>query len=278
MGASGGGKTTLIDILAGRKNVGTVEGKILINGEKRKSSFKRITGYVLQDDVMMGTLTVREQITYSAMLRLPSIMPHEEKLRKVDLVMEELGITHIANSVIGTDMTRGISGGERKRVSIATELVTEPSILFLDEPTSGLDAYNASALMVNLKKLALEHNTTVVMSIHLVRTSSTSLIPSCCCLTARPSSPEHLKTLFLTLPSWVTSAHRTTTPPTLSSTRSPFTPISSRMTTSSPLARRARRGSTAGERRVRSREEATTGTSRRKSTRDTQRTRGPRST
>ena len=73
---------------------------------------------------MLGTLTVREQITYAAMLRLPSLMPHNEKLQRVKEVIEELGISHIADSPIGSDMTRGISGGERKRVSIATELVT----------------------------------------------------------------------------------------------------------------------------------------------------------
>jgi ABC-type multidrug transport system ATPase subunit/ABC-type multidrug transport system permease subunit len=169
MGPSGGGKTTLIDILSGRKNIGKITGEVLINGHKRKKNFKRLSGYVLQDDVMLGTLTVREQITYAAMLRLPSLMPHDQKLQRVDDVMRELGIYHIAESTIGTDMSRGISGGERKRVSIATELVTNPSVLFLDEPTSGLDAYNASSLMETLKKLALEHNTTVVLSIHQPR-------------------------------------------------------------------------------------------------------------
>jgi ABC-type multidrug transport system ATPase subunit len=82
---------------------------------------------------MMGTLTVKEQVTYTAMMRLPAFMPHEEKMKRVDNVLEELGISHIAKSQIGNDMTRGISGGERKRVHIASELVTSTFQTFLAE-------------------------------------------------------------------------------------------------------------------------------------------------
>jgi ABC-type multidrug transport system ATPase subunit len=171
LGPSGSGKTTFIDILNGRKNTGHVYGEILINGQPRNKSFKRISGYVLQDDRMLGTLTVKEHLTYVALLRLPSLMPYEMKMRRVEQVMEDLGISHIADNLIGTEMSRGISGGERRRLSIASELVTDPSILFLDEPTSGLDSYNAYTLMETLKRLAKDKNRTVVMSIHQPRSN-----------------------------------------------------------------------------------------------------------
>lgn len=87
---------------------------------------------------MLGTLTVREHLSFVAQLRLPTSMPYKEKIERVESVMQDLGISHIANSMIGTDMTRGISGGERKRVAIAAELITYPSILFLDEVTIGI--------------------------------------------------------------------------------------------------------------------------------------------
>jgi ABC-type multidrug transport system ATPase subunit len=87
----------------------------------------------------------------------------------VDEVMEELSISHIADSTIGTEMSRGISGGERRRLSIASELVTDPSILLLDEPTSGLDSYTAYALMETLKKLATHKKRTIIVSIHQVQ-------------------------------------------------------------------------------------------------------------
>jgi len=126
---------------------------------------------VLQDDKMLGTLTVREHLEFVAMLRLPSSMPYGQKMRKVDEILEELGIQHISDSLIGTDMIRGISGGERKRLSIASELVTDPSILFLDEPTSGLDSSNAYSLMKTLQRLASNKDRTIIISIHQPRSN-----------------------------------------------------------------------------------------------------------
>eukprot|EP01114_Cavostelium_apophysatum_P002732 TRINITY_DN1241_c0_g2_i3.p1 TRINITY_DN1241_c0_g2~~TRINITY_DN1241_c0_g2_i3.p1 ORF type:complete len:901 (+),score=139.14 TRINITY_DN1241_c0_g2_i3:2952-5654(+) len=166
LGPSGAGKTTFLDILAGRKNVGTISGVVQVNGKDRRENFSRISGYVLQEDKMFGTFTVREHLNCIAALRLPAGMPSKEKSQRVDEVMEELGISHIADSRIGTDLSRGISGGEKRRVSIASELVTDPSILFLDEPTSGLDSYNAFSLMRTLSVLAKSRNRTILTTIH----------------------------------------------------------------------------------------------------------------
>eukprot|EP00026_Physarum_polycephalum_P002228 Phypoly_transcript_02233.p1 GENE.Phypoly_transcript_02233~~Phypoly_transcript_02233.p1 ORF type:complete len:928 (+),score=87.47 Phypoly_transcript_02233:85-2784(+) len=171
MGASGAGKTTFLDILAGRKNTGVVRGDVLLNGQLRhKKTFKRLAGYVMQDDVFMGTLTVREYLTYVALLRLPSKMSNEQKMQRVDESLKELNIYHIRDTRIGTDTSRGISGGERKRLAIASELVVDPSILLLDEPTSGLDSYSASQLLQTLHKLAHgEKKRSIIMSIHQPR-------------------------------------------------------------------------------------------------------------
>lgn len=171
VGPSGAGKTTFIDILAGRKNTGVVSGTISINGRPRDKSFKRISGYVLQDDKMLGTMTVKEHLMFAADLRLPSKVSYLERLSRVEEVLEDLGISHIAESPIGTELSRGISGGERRRLAIATELVTDPAILFLDEPTSGLDSYNAFTLMETLKRLAKERNRTIIVSIHQPRSN-----------------------------------------------------------------------------------------------------------
>lgn len=170
LGASGAGKTTFLDILARRKNTGKINGEVLINGDPCVRSFKRLVGYVTQDDVFLGTLTVREYLLYIAKLRLPGNMNDVQKANRVDECLYELGIFHVANSRIGTDTTRGISGGERKRLAIAVELVVNPSILLLDEPTSGLDSHSASSLVQTLEALAHGKNKrTIIMSIHQPR-------------------------------------------------------------------------------------------------------------
>lgn len=169
MGPSGAGKSSLLDILSKKHKRGVTSGKILINSMlPTRRQFKRLTGFVDQDDSLMGTLTVRETLTYAALMRLPRNMPLKAKQKRVEDVIQELGITKIADSQIGMPGQRGISGGEKRRVSIGKELVTSPSLLFLDEPTSGLDAYNAGVVMACLKKLAHEGKRTVVVTIHQV--------------------------------------------------------------------------------------------------------------
>ncbi|PAV16171.1 abc transporter [Pyrrhoderma noxium] len=176
MGASGAGKSTFLDILARRRKRGQVGGKILVNGrEVTDSEFKRFVGFVDQEDTLMSTLTVYETVLYSALLRLPREMSIEAKKYRTLETMNELGILGIRDMRIGDAGHRSISGGEKRRVSIACELVTSPSILFLDEPTSGLDAYNAFNVVDSLVSLARNYNRTVVFTIHQPRSNIVSL-------------------------------------------------------------------------------------------------------
>jgi len=165
MGPSGAGKTTLLDILAHRRKRGTVSGDVFIDGAKADASFKRKSGYVFQDDILMGTLTVRECLMFAANMRLPDAVSQKDKKKKVQEIMEELGISHISEVKVGNEMSRGISGGEKRRLSIGMELIFSPSILFLDEPTSGLDSFNAFSVIQSLSRLS-KNGRTIVFSIH----------------------------------------------------------------------------------------------------------------
>ncbi|KAI8588455.1 hypothetical protein BDZ88DRAFT_194973 [Geranomyces variabilis] len=172
MGGSGAGKTTFLDILAKREKRGAVTGDILVNGKfMSDAEYRSIVGYVDQEDTLMPTLTVYETVLYSALLRLPRSMSTKEKEERVMETLIELDILHIANRRIGTTGERGISGGEKRRVSIACELVTGPSILFLDEPTSGLDAFNAYNVIESLVNLARTYRRTVILTIHQPRSN-----------------------------------------------------------------------------------------------------------
>jgi ABC-type multidrug transport system ATPase subunit len=177
MGASGAGKTTFLDILARKNKVGMTSGDFYLNGEKiRNEEFKSVIGFVDQDDTLLPTLTVHETILDSALLRLPKEMSRGSKEQRVEDVERQLGIYHIRNQKIGSEETgRGISGGEKRRVGIACELVTSPSILFLDEPTSGLDAFNAFNVVECLVNLVKNYNRTVVVTIHQPRSNIVAL-------------------------------------------------------------------------------------------------------
>jgi ABC-type multidrug transport system ATPase subunit/ABC-type multidrug transport system permease subunit len=178
MGASGAGKTTFLDILARKNKRGQVSGEFYVNGEKvGDTDYKNATGFVDQEDTMLPTLTVHETILTSALLRLPRDMGRAAKEQRVLEVEKQLGIYHIRDSLIGSEegKGRGISGGEKRRVSIACELVTSPSILFLDEPTSGLDAYNAYNVIECLVTLAKTYKRTVIFTIHQPRSNIVAL-------------------------------------------------------------------------------------------------------
>lgn len=176
MGASGAGKTTLLDILAHRTKSGKSTGDIYLNGQEVSPlHYKKLIGYVDQEEVMIPTLTVYETILYSALLRLPRSMSRKAKEFRVMEVMQELGIDTIKDAKIGQPGARSISGGERRRVAIACELVTSPSIIFLDEPTSGLDAYNAFNVVECLVALARNYKRTVVFTIHQPRSNIVTL-------------------------------------------------------------------------------------------------------
>lgn len=164
LGPSGSGKTTLLTALAGRLP-GKVSGTITYNGQSFSSTMKRRTGFVTQDDVLYAHLTVLETLTYAALLRLPNKLTREEKVEQVELVVMELGLTRCRNSMVGGALLRGVSGGERKRVSIGQEMLVNPSLLLLDEPTSGLDSTTAQRIVATLKGLA-RGGRTVVTTIH----------------------------------------------------------------------------------------------------------------
>ncbi|KAG0242721.1 hypothetical protein BGW41_003617 [Actinomortierella wolfii] len=165
MGPSGAGKTTFLSILAGK--VAKTAGTIKVNGvEQTLTLWKKLIGFVPQEDVMLPELTVREILMHSARMRQPVHMSHNAKRLKVLQVIQFLGLGHIMDSRIGDVETRGISGGERKRVNIGMELVASPSILFLDEPTSGLDSATSLEVCKLLKQIAREQSLTVAAVVH----------------------------------------------------------------------------------------------------------------
>ncbi|KAK6148170.1 hypothetical protein DH2020_019082 [Rehmannia glutinosa] len=165
MGPSGSGKSTLLDALSGRLAANAfLSGAILLNGRKAKLSFGT-AAYVTQDDNLIGTLTVRETISYSARLRLPDRMAWSDKRALVESTIIEMGLQDCADTVIGNWHLRGISGGERRRVSIAVEILMRPRLLFLDEPTSGLDSASAFFVTQTLRGLSRDGRT-VIASIH----------------------------------------------------------------------------------------------------------------
>ncbi|NWU71812.1 ABCG2 protein, partial [Pterocles burchelli] len=170
LGPTGSGKSSLLDILAARKDPHGLSGDILINGAPQPANFKCTSGYVVQDDVVMGTLTVRENLKFSAALRLPKTVKEQERNERVNQIIKELGLSKVADSKVGTQFIRGVSGGERKRTNIGMELIMDPAILFLDEPTTGLDASTANAVLLLLKRMA-KQGKTIIFSIHQPRYS-----------------------------------------------------------------------------------------------------------
>ncbi|CAO3587861.1 unnamed protein product [Absidia cylindrospora] len=155
MGSSGAGKTTLLDVLARRKTLGKVEGRVYLNGEALMTDFERITGYCEQMDVHQPAVTVREALRFSAYLRQPNEVPVEEKNEYVETILTLLEMEDIADAQIGdVEAGFGISVEERKRLTIGMELVGKPQLLFLDEPTSGLDAQSSYNIVRFIRKLA----------------------------------------------------------------------------------------------------------------------------
>uniref|UniRef100_A0A3Q3DLZ7 ATP-binding cassette, sub-family G (WHITE), member 2a n=1 Tax=Hippocampus comes TaxID=109280 RepID=A0A3Q3DLZ7_HIPCM len=177
MGATGSGKSSFLDVLAARKDPAGLSGEVLIDGAPQPPDFKCLSGYVVQDDVVMGTLTVRENFSFSAALRLPSSVSQAVKEQKVVQLIQELGLSRVADSRVGTQLIRGISGGERKRTNIGMELIIDPPVLFLDEPTTGLDASTANSVLTLLKRMA-NSGRTIILSIHQPRYSIYRLFDS----------------------------------------------------------------------------------------------------
>ncbi|XP_028792017.1 ABC transporter G family member 28-like [Neltuma alba] len=157
MGPSGAGKTTFLSALTGKATGCHTTGLVLINGKVESiRSYKKIIGFVPQDDIVHGNLTVEENLWFSARCRLSADLPKAEKVLVVERVIESLGLQAIRDSLVGTVERRGISGGQRKRVNVGLEMVMEPSLLILDEPTSGLDSSSSQLLLRALRREALE--------------------------------------------------------------------------------------------------------------------------
>lgn len=166
MGVSGAGKTTLMDVLAGRKTGGYIEGDIKISGfPKKQETFARISGYCEQNDIHSPQVTVRESLIYSAFLRLPKEVRDEDKMIFVDEVMDLVELDNLKDAIVGLPGITGLSTEQRKRLTIAVELVANPSIIFMDEPTSGLDA-RAAAIVMRTVRNTVDTGRTVVCTIH----------------------------------------------------------------------------------------------------------------
>nr|KJB70399.1 hypothetical protein B456_011G071500 [Gossypium raimondii] len=166
MGVSGAGKTTLMDVLAGRKTGGYIEGDVRISGfPKRQETFARVSGYCEQTDIHSPQITVRESLIFSAFLRLPKEINNKEKMTFVDQVMKLVELDNLKDGLVGLPGVTGLSTEQRKRLTIAVELVANPSIIFMDEPTSGLDA-RAAAIVMRTVRNTVDTGRTVVCTIH----------------------------------------------------------------------------------------------------------------
>ncbi|XP_068322624.1 pleiotropic drug resistance protein 1-like isoform X2 [Pyrus communis] len=166
MGVSGAGKTTLMDVLAGRKTGGYIEGNITISGyPKKQESFARISGYCEQNDIHSPHVTVYESLMYSAWLRLSSEIDSETRKMFVEEVMGLVELNPLRQALVGLPSASGLSTEQRKRLTIAVELVANPSIIFMDEPTSGLDA-RAAAIVMRAVRNTVDTGRTVVCTIH----------------------------------------------------------------------------------------------------------------
>ncbi|EFJ09064.1 ATP-binding cassette transporter [Selaginella moellendorffii] len=172
MGPSGSGKTTILNVLAGQLAASPrlkLTGLLFVNGTPCVSTSYKVA-YVRQEDLFFSQLTVRETLSLAAELQLPGSSTAAERSRYVDDILQRLGLVRCADTPVGDAKVRGISGGEKKRLSIACELIASPSVIFADEPTTGLDAFQAEQVMETLKKLAQDGHT-VVCSIHQPRGS-----------------------------------------------------------------------------------------------------------
>ncbi|KDQ63796.1 hypothetical protein JAAARDRAFT_29841 [Jaapia argillacea MUCL 33604] len=172
MGPSGSGKTTLLNLLANRKAAAdsTVTGGLMVNGALASpETIRKVSTFVEQEDHLIGSLTVRETIDFSARLSAPpssSVYHTRDGVARVDELIRSFGLEGQANTRIGTPIQKGISGGQKRRVSVASQLVTRPTILFLDEPTSGLDSLAAYQVMSRIQMIAKRENMIVIASIH----------------------------------------------------------------------------------------------------------------
>ncbi|KAK8269120.1 hypothetical protein V6Z11_D11G109000 [Gossypium hirsutum] len=166
MGPSGAGKSTFLDALAGRIARGSLQGSVRIDGKPVTTSYmKMISSYVMQEDQLFPMLTVQETFMFAAEVRLPPSISRVEKKKRVNELLSQLGLETAAHTYIGDEGRRGVSGGERRRVSIGIDIIHKPPLLFLDEPTSGLDSTSAYSVVEKVKDIA-RGGSIVLMTIH----------------------------------------------------------------------------------------------------------------
>nr|KJB32079.1 hypothetical protein B456_005G221800 [Gossypium raimondii] len=168
MGPSGCGKSTLLDTITGRQGPNTSQaGHILINGRKQALAYGT-SAYVTQDDALITTLTIREAVYYSAQLQLPDTMANSEKNERAKTTIREMGLQDAMDTRIGGWGAKGLSGGQKMRVSICIKILTRPKLLFLDKPTSGLDSAASYYVMSRIASLNQKDNIgrIIIASIH----------------------------------------------------------------------------------------------------------------
>ncbi|MCJ1387258.1 hypothetical protein MMC18_000098 [Xylographa bjoerkii] len=187
MGPSGSGKTTLLNTLAHRAATAgaTTQGDTLVNGQAITwQELRHLSSYVEQEDALIGSLTVRETMNFAARLALPWSISKKERFRRIDDLLSSFGMQAQANKIVGTPIKKGLSGGQKKRLGVASCLVTNPKILFLDEPTSGLDSALSYEVMNYIKAVGRRNNLIVIASIHQPSTSTFKLFDRLCLLSS----------------------------------------------------------------------------------------------
>jgi len=197
MGPSGSGKSSLLDFLACRLKAGKRSGDIYFNGEKlKRSRFRKECGYVMQNDILLGTSTVHETLMFTALMKMGRKHSYKEKKERVKEIEQKFGLAECAKVKIGNNMIRGVSGGQRRRVSIATEIINNPDLLLLDEPTSGLDSFTSAKIIRILKGLAHRDNKCIIATIHQPSTEVFQMFDHCIILadgnTICQGSPKQL--------------------------------------------------------------------------------------
>jgi ABC-type multidrug transport system ATPase subunit/ABC-type multidrug transport system permease subunit len=176
MGPSGSGKTTLLNILASRPTPSSTissTSTVLINGTKpSKSLFRSLSRFVEQEDALIGSLTVHETLTFASRLSSTSVLPKSERIARIDGLLDSFGLRDQADTLIGTPIRKGLSGGQKRRVGVASQLITAPKILFLDKPTSGLDSAASWEVDNYLRGAAKRNGLIVIASIHQPSTAT----------------------------------------------------------------------------------------------------------
>ncbi|KIW73267.1 hypothetical protein PV04_01399 [Phialophora macrospora] len=178
MGPSGSGKTTLLNVLAHRTTTmkGQIQGKIMMNGQVvDEAAIRRVSTYVEQEDAMIGILTARETVDFAARLSMSHNTSKRDRLSRVDELIESFGLQRQADTIVGTPLRKGLSGGQKRRLSVASQFVTSPRLVFLDEPTSGLDSTASFECMKYIRQVAKQHHLIVIASIHQPSTTTFQL-------------------------------------------------------------------------------------------------------